>query len=116
MQEVCFMKEQLAQYVGQIGSSVIALEVLAYFHHNPSAMDTSRGLAHWIGRNPELLESVLEQMTATGLLQCSASDNPVFRYTRDRDARELVGEFLAQLLDSDGRLRLARLLEFNGRK
>jgi hypothetical protein len=109
------MKEQLAQYVGQIGSSVIAVEVLAYFHRNPSAMDTSRGLAHWIGRNPELLEPVLEQLATTGLLQRSNSGNPVFRYARDREARELVGEFLGQLLDSDGRLRLAKLLELNGK-
>ena len=108
------MKEQLAQYVGRIGSSVIAVEVLAYFHRNPSAMDTSKGLAHWIGRNPDLLEPVLAEMAELGLLQASNSGNPVYRYTRDRQVRELVREFLGQLVDSDGKLRLAKLLGRNG--
>ncbi len=113
MFEVQIVQERLARYIKTISNSVIAVELLAYFYRNPSAMDTCRGLGHWIGRSPDLLQPILDELVESGLLEKSNSKNPVYRFTRDKEARALVEEFVIGLMDESGRLRLAALLEGN---
>lgn len=80
--------------------SSLLMEVLLFFHRNPSTMDRLEGISTWLGRRPEHLLPSLERLTRFGILQSwGHPPRAIYRYSPDPEVRRRVEAWLNQWLE-----------------
>lgn len=113
------MHPEVERFLREKVRSPLRLAILMYFHRNPYTMDYAEGTAMRLGLHPELVSQALEKLAEVGLLQKRVSHftserPPVYRYTRDFEARAAIAQ-IAQLLDEEpSRLHILALLHDTG--
>jgi hypothetical protein len=77
--------------------SPLLVEVLLFFHRNPSVMDRVEGISTWLGRRPEHILPSLERLTRAGVLQSLGRPPRVlYRYSRDPAVRAQVARWVKE--------------------
>lgn len=97
----------VTQFVESHVRSLLAWDILVYFHRNPDAVLDSPGLASRLGRHVEEVEPEVESLCEGRILQRAGG---LIRYKPSDDVREQVGEFVDACQDRGRRLALIALV------
>lgn len=88
-------------------SSLLAWDILVFFHRNPDAVLDVEGLASRLGRRVEEIEPEVEALSDGRILQCAGG---LIRYRPPADVRVQVSEFVEACQDRGRRLALIALV------
>jgi len=88
-------------------SSLLAWDILVFFHRNPDAVLDTAGLATRLGRRIEEIEPEVDALCDGRILQCAGG---LIRYKPTGDLREHVAEFVEACQDRGRRLALIALV------
>jgi predicted transcriptional regulator len=69
--------------------------VLGFFHENPAAVDTARGIATWTNQETSKVMAVLRKLTSLGILiEHKASSTSGYSYTQNKKKIAMVEKML----------------------
>lgn len=87
--------------------SLLAWDILVFFHRNQDAVLDADGLASRLGRRVDEINPELEALTDGRILQCAGG---LIRYKPNQEMRDQVGEFVEACQDRGRRLALIALV------
>ncbi len=87
--------------------TLLAWDILVYFHRNPDSQLDAHTLAARLGRRAEEVEPEVMLMCGEGILACT---DGLIRYAPTEDRAERVTEFVESCQDRDRRLALIALV------
>lgn len=87
--------------------SLLAWDILVFFHRNPDAVLDAAGLASRLGRRVEEVEPEIESLCDGRILQRAGG---LVRYRPTPEVREQVGDFVEACQDRGRRLALIALV------
>lgn len=94
-------------FVDQHVSSLLAWDILVFFHRNADAVLDVEALAARLGRRAEEVEPEIEAMCAGRILTCPGG---LVKYEPDESVKAGVVEFVEACQDRDRRLALIALV------
>lgn len=97
----------VTQFVERYVRSLLAWDILVFFHRNPDAVLDVSGLASRLGRRIEEVEPEVDGLCEARIIQCAGG---LIRYRPTPELRENVGEFVAACQDRGRRLALIALV------
>lgn len=97
----------ITQFVEKNVRSLLAWDILVFFHRNPEAVLDVAGLASRLGRRPEEVGPEVDQLCANGILQRAGG---LVRYRPTPESREAVAGFVEACQDRGRRLALIALV------
>lgn len=78
-------------------SDSLNLEIIAFFHENPSTVDSANGIAAWLNQNTKQLEKALDYLVSEEILVSHGNESTkAYSYTQDR---KIVSELEKLLKD-----------------
>ncbi len=95
------------QFVERHVGSLLAWDILVFFHRNPDAVLDIAGLASRLGRKVEEIEPEVDSLCDGRILQCAGG---LVRYKPTPELREQVSEFVDACQDRGRRLALIALV------
>ena len=95
------------EFVERHVSSLLAWDILVFFHRNPEAVLDSAGLASRLGRRVEEVEPEIDALCDGRILQCAGG---LIRYRPTPELRDEVGGFVEACQDRGRRLALIALV------
>jgi hypothetical protein len=95
------------QFVERHVRSLLAWDILVFFHRNPDAVLDAAGLASRLGRRVEEVEPEIDALCDGRILQCAGG---LIRYKPTPELREQVGAFVEACQDRGRRLALIALV------
>jgi hypothetical protein len=87
--------------------SLLAWDILVFFHRNPEAVLDVEGLASRLGRRPEEIEAEIGSLCEGGILQCAGG---LVRYAPSPQLSAQTAEFVDACQDRGRRLALIALV------
>jgi hypothetical protein len=97
----------VTQFVERHVGSLLAWDILVFFHRNPDAVLDCPGLASRLGRRGEEVEPEIDTLCEGQVLQCAGG---LIRYKPTPELREQVGDFVDACQDRGRRLALIALV------
>ena len=97
----------VTQFVERHVRSLLAWDILVFFHRNPDAVLDGAGLASRLGRRVEEVEPEIESLCDGRILQRAGG---LIRYKPSSELRAQVGEFVDACQDRGRRLALIALV------
>jgi len=97
----------VTQFVEQHVRSLLAWDILVYFHRNPESELDAHDLADRLGRRAEEVEPEVELLCMGQILDCQ---DGVIRYAPTPALRDQAGEFVDACQDRGRRLALIALV------
>ena len=97
----------VTQFVERHVRSLLAWDILVFFHRNPDAVLDSAGLASRLGRHVEEVEPQIEMLCDGRILQCAGG---LIRYKPTPELRAQTAEFVEACQDRGRRLALIALV------
>lgn len=94
-------------FVERYVRSLLAWDILVFFHRNPDAVLDVSGLASRLGRRIEEVDPEIDALCDARIVQCAGG---LVRYRPTAELRESVGEFVAACQDRGRRLALIALV------
>ena len=98
---------KVIHFVERHVSSLLAWDILVFFHRNPDAVLDSAGLATRLGRRIEEIEPEIDALCDGRILQCAGG---LIRYKPAGDLHGQVTEFVEACQDRGRRLALIALV------
>ena len=87
-------------------NSFIKWDLIRFFNHNPHAADTAENIAHYIGRDNQVIEDDLAGLVGSGILQCADISNArVYSLVRDGEVHNTISDFVAACSDRQFRVK-----------
>jgi hypothetical protein len=81
--------------IKKICESPLNLKIISFFRENPSAMDTSRGIAGWLNHPHEEVKKVLDYLVAQKILIVHRTGaTTAYAYTQDKKIIEEIEKVL----------------------
>jgi len=94
-------KGKSAAQIALIADSIVKVELLLFFHSNPMAMDTARGLSMWLGMDMRAVEKAADELAdAMVLKRYGEGEDAVYTLTDDPEVKRAVVEFVSTVLSS----------------
>lgn len=97
----------VTQFVESHVRSLLAWDILVFFHRNPDAVLDAAGLASRLGRRVEEVEPEVDALCRGHVLQCA---DELIRYKPTPEMRAQVGDFVDACQDRGRRLALIALV------
>jgi len=97
----------VTQFVESHVRSLLAWDILVYFHRNPDSVLSAVDLADRLGRRAEEVEPEIDSLCDGQILNC---DGGVIRYEPTPELREQAGQFVDACQDRGRRLALIALV------
>jgi hypothetical protein len=97
----------VTQFVERHVRSLLAWDVIVFFHRNPDAVLDTQGLASRLGRRVEEVEPEIESLSAAHILQNAGG---LIRYRPAAELRDQVAGFVDACQDRGRRLALIALV------
>lgn len=95
------------QFVERHVGSLLAWDILVFFHRNPDAVLDTAGLASRLGRKVEEVDPEVDALCDGRILQCAGG---LIRYKPTPELRQQVGDFVDACQDRSRRLALIALV------
>jgi hypothetical protein len=95
------------QFVERHVRSLLAWDILVFFHRNPDAVLDAEGLASRLGRRVEEITPEVDALCEGRILQCAGG---LIRYKPTPELRAQAGEFVEACQDRGRRLALIALV------
>lgn len=95
------------QFVESHVRSLLAWDILVFFHRNPDAVLDTEGLASRLGRQVDEIEPEINMLTESHILQCAGG---LVRYKPTGSLRAQVSDFVDACQDRGRRLALIALV------
>jgi DNA-binding transcriptional regulator YhcF (GntR family) len=81
--------------------SPVKKKIIVFFHENPQAVDSVRGISTWINIKPNIVKKALEGLVREGILVAHrGSTTTGYAYTQDRDMVSRIESYLYGKSDS----------------
>ncbi len=85
------MDRELQAFLREAADTSLKLELIAWFHEHPGALDTAGGLARWLARPPGELGPALEELGEAGLVRREGEGpDTVYRFEPNPERAALV--------------------------
>jgi len=97
----------VTQFVERHVRSLLAWDILVFFHRNPDSVLDAGDLASRLGRRVEEVEPEIDALCTGHILYCTGG---VIRYQPTSELREQVGSFVEACQDRGRRLALIALV------
>jgi len=97
----------VTQFVERHVRSLLAWDIIVFFHRNPDAVLDAQGLASRLGRRVEEIEPEVESLSAAHILQSAGG---LIRYRPVAEVRGQVSGFVDACQDRGRRLALIALV------
>ena len=97
----------VTQFVERYVRSLLAWDILVFFHRNPDAVLDAAGLASRLGRRIEEVEPEIDALCDARIVQCAGG---LIRYRPTPELRGNAAEFVAACQDRGRRLALIALV------
>lgn len=97
----------VTQFVERYVRSLLAWDILVFFHRNPEAVLDASGLASRLGRRIEEVEPEIDALCDARIVQCAGG---LIRYRPTPELRVNVSEFVEACQDRGRRLALIALV------
>lgn len=95
------------RFVERHVGTLLAWDILVFFHRNPDAVLDSEGLASRLGRRIDEVDPEVDALCQGRILQCAGG---LIRYRPSHDVRGDVGAFVEACQDRGKRLALIALV------
>lgn len=95
------------RFVERHVGSLLAWDILVFFHRNPDAVLDVEGLASRLGRRVEEIEPEIDALSEGRILQCAGG---LIRYRPNAELKQQVAEFVEACQDRGRRLALIALV------
>lgn len=95
------------QFVERHVGTLLAWDILVFFHRNPDAVLDTEGLASRLGRRVEEIQPEIDVLCQGRILQCAGG---LIRYRPTHELRDQVGDFVEACQDRGRRLALIALV------
>jgi len=101
------LPEDLLNFVLSRVNSFVKWDILRFLKENVGVADTYAGIARYVGRSPEVVQSQLQEMAADGLLSVRVlNGQELYSLTEDPASLDLIDRFHRGCLDRQFRLRV----------
>lgn len=95
------------RFVERHVGTLLAWDILVFFHRNPDAVLDAEGLASRLGRRIDEIDPEIDALCEGRILQCAGG---LIRYRPAMDLRNEVGDFVEACQDRGRRLALIALV------
>lgn len=86
-------------------------DLLRFFYDNPHTLDTAENIAHYIGREVQTVQTALEGLVRSGLIDKETrGDIAVFRLSSQPEMRQTLADFIKACHNRDFRARAIHLV------
>ena len=100
------MDPVLKDFIRTRVNSFIKWDLVRFFHDNPHTTDTAENIARYTGRDPRVVEPELEQLAKARVLEVThLNEMTVYSYGSDRQAQQLIHDFLLACNDRQFRVK-----------
>ena len=90
------LESEVKAFLKTVANTVLKLDILAYYHDHPFAMDNAEGLARWLNRRTADVVAGLEELSRHGLFSReSEEDSAVYSFGPDEKTAALVERVIA---------------------
>lgn len=89
--------------INKVMSSTIGRKIIAFFHENPSSVDTVEGIAKWIGEDAVKVSKSLEELAKLNILVAHEGITTGYGYTQDDCMLHRIGVLLRKRRKGNGR-------------
>lgn len=87
----------------RVMNSTIRRKIIAFFHENPSTVDTCDGIAKWIGEDVGKVRKFLEELVKLNILVAHNGITIGYGYTQDNGILSRMGVLLRKRRKENGR-------------
>jgi hypothetical protein len=102
---------QLLDFVRTKADSFVKWDLIRFFHNNPHAANTAENIAKFAARDARTVEQELDELVRSGLLeQNMAGTTRIYRYVKDEQIRDLIGDFVSACDNRDFRVQAINLV------
>lgn len=92
-------KRITAEQMASIADSIAKVELLLFFHSNPMAVDSAKGLSIWLGRDPRVVEEAANELVdAMVLTRYGEGEEAVYTLANDSEIIGALEEFVSTTL------------------
>ncbi|MCS7252911.1 MAG: hypothetical protein RMK18_05035 [Armatimonadota bacterium] len=102
--KVSACKDISTAQVASIANSIVKVELLLFFHSNPMAMDSAKGLSMWLGRDQKAIEQAANELVEAMILRrYGEGEDAVYALADDPEVRRALMDFVSTTLSSKER-------------
>ena len=100
------MDSRLLDFIKTKINSFIKWDLVRFFYENPNTTDSVENIAKYAGRNAAAVQSELEELVASGVMEKQFVDNiPVYSLAVNEEMRKLIDEFILACEDRHFRVK-----------
>lgn len=100
------MDARLLDFIKTRVNSFIKWDLVRFFYENPHTTDSAENIAKYAGRNTAAVQSELEELVASGVMQTQLVDDlPVYSLASNEEMRRLIDEFILACEDRHFRVK-----------
>lgn len=100
------MDPEVLNFLKTTVNSFIKWDLVIFFFENPHTTDTLENIARYIGRDPQVIKSDLEDLVRGGVIdQMVNGDLTVYALTKDAQVREKIKHFVSASDDRQFRVK-----------
>ncbi|MDP3013218.1 MAG: hypothetical protein Q8M92_03170 [Candidatus Subteraquimicrobiales bacterium] len=101
------LSEDISNFIRDVANSFIKIDLVRFFHNNPSTIDTAENISLYIGRDKEKIKKGLKDLVGAGIVKKYERENfELYSYVDDRAKRELLEKFSKAYEDRCERLKI----------
>lgn len=100
------MDTRLLDFIKTKVNSFIKWDLVRFFYENPNTTDSVENIAKYAGRNTAAVQSELEELVASGVMEVQLIDDlPAYSLATDKEMRRLIDEFILACEDRHFRVK-----------
>ena len=100
------MDSRLLDFIKTKINSFIKWDLVRFFYENPNTTDSVENIAKYAGRNAAAVQSELEELVASGVMEKQFVDDiPVYSLAANEEMRKLIDEFILACEDRHFRVK-----------
>ena len=100
------MDPEVLEFLKTTVNSFIKWDLVIFFFENPHTTDTAENIARYIGRDASVIQSDLDDLVRSGVLELQPAGNlAVYSLTQDAKIRERIKHFVSASDDRQFRVK-----------
>lgn len=98
---------EVQKFLEETANSLLKLELIGFFHRNPSTLDIVENISSRIGRSPKKVAKGIEDLVKAGYIDKYRRENFVlYGYTKGEEKRKLAEKLMRCYDDRTERLKI----------